>query len=229
MRRLRIFLFVLAITLTVLVTLLAVSLYYAATAPTNYGSSWMSQMWGSHLGSDQNNWGMGGMMGGDYFGNGIGTTPSYLWIIPVALIGVVAVAIIGVGFYLYFPELRYIKSRGSCTPQNLAPVLNQVKTTEAPAATSPTIISQTVAPVSATQNNCDVLLKTMTSEEQKVMSVLVAHKGKYLQKYVVKEAGLSRLKTHRIIARFAQRGIVTVKEFGNTNEVLLSDWVAIPH
>jgi uncharacterized membrane protein len=65
----------------------------------------------------------------------------------------------------------------------------------------------------------------MTPEEQKVMSVLVAHKGKYLQKYVGKEAGLSRLKTHRIVARFAQRGIVTVKEFGNTNEIVISDWV----
>jgi len=47
-----------------------------------------------------------------------------------------------------------------------------------------------------------------------------------LQKYVVKEGGLNRLKTHRIIARFAQRGIVTVKEFENTNGVLLSDWIA---
>ena len=53
----------------------------------------------------------------------------------------------------------------------------------------------------------------------------MAHHGKYLQKYIVKEAGLSRLKTHRVVARFAQRGIVTVKEFGNTNEIQLSDWV----
>jgi len=65
----------------------------------------------------------------------------------------------------------------------------------------------------------------MNPDEKKVMGVLVAHQGKYLQKYVVKEAGLSRLKTHRIIARFAERGIVTVKEFGNTNEIVVSDWV----
>jgi uncharacterized membrane protein len=65
----------------------------------------------------------------------------------------------------------------------------------------------------------------MTPEEQKVLNVLISHQGKYLQKYVVKEAGLNRLKTHRVVARFAQRGIVTVKEFGNTNEIQLSDWV----
>jgi uncharacterized membrane protein len=65
----------------------------------------------------------------------------------------------------------------------------------------------------------------MTPEEQKVINVLINHNGKYLQKYVTKEAGLSRLKTHRIVARFVKRGIVTVKEFGNTNEIALSDWV----
>jgi len=40
----------------------------------------------------------------------------------------------------------------------------------------------------------------MTPEEQKVLNVLINHQGKYLQKYVVKEAGLSRLKTHRVVA-----------------------------
>jgi uncharacterized membrane protein len=222
MRRVHILLIVLTITLAVLVTLALVSWYFAATAPTYSGSSWMGQMWGNHLGGSGSNWGMGGMMGDGYNGNGSGTTPSYLWIIPVALIGIVAVAIIGVAFYLYFPELRYIKNRGQCNPQNSQPVVNQVKSAEAPItpASPPTI-----APVTTSQNNCEVLLKTMTPEEQKVMNVLVAHKGGYLQKYVGKEAGLSRLKTHRIVARFAQRGIVTVKEFGNTNEIIISDWV----
>jgi uncharacterized membrane protein len=46
-----------------------------------------------------------------------------------------------------------------------------------------------------------------------------------LQKYIRKEAGLSRLKTHRILARLAVRGIVTLNKFGNTNEVQLTDWL----
>jgi hypothetical protein len=225
MRRLHILLIVLTITLAVLITLALVSWYFAATSPIYYGSSWMGQMWGNHLGSSGSNWGMGGMMGDGYNGNGAGTTPSYLWIIPVALIGIVAVAIIGVAFYLYFPELRYIKSRGQCNPQNQQPALNQVKPAETYTTPAPPPASPTFAPVTTSQNNCEVLLKTMTPEEQKIMSVLVAHKGKYLQKYVGKEAGLSRLQTHRIVARFAKRGIVTVKEFGNTNEIIISDWV----
>jgi uncharacterized membrane protein len=53
--------------------------------------------------------------------------------------------------------------------------------------------------------------------------VITAHQGRHLQKYIRKEAGLSRLKTHRIIARFAERGIVSLKKSGNTNEIFLSD------
>jgi len=226
MRRLHIFLFVLTITLSVLVTLLAVSWYFAATAPTYYGDSWMGQMWGSHIGTNQNNWGMGGMMGDGNFG----TNPSYLWIIPIALIAVVVAAILGVAFYLAYPELKYIRSKGTCNPQT--PTASPSKTsqeiqTSPPKATAEAPIpipTSTALPVAPAAQNCDLILKTMTPEEQKVYNILTAHKGKYLQKYVVKESGLSRLKTHRIVARFAQRGIVSVNEFGNTNEIILSEW-----
>ena len=71
----------------------------------------------------------------------------------------------------------------------------------------------------------EAVIKTLTDEEQKVIHVLTVHDGKYLQKYIRKEAGLSRLKTHRILSRLADRGIVTLRKFGNTNEVLLSDWL----
>src|SRR4030066_2297267 len=37
--------------------------------------------------------------------------------------------------------------------------------------------------------------KTMTAEERKVLDVLISHNGKYLQKYIRAETGLSRLKT----------------------------------
>jgi hypothetical protein len=236
MRKLHVFLFILTITLAVLITLALIAWYFSATAPSYYGSSWMGQMWGNHLGASGNYGGMGGMMGDGYYGNGNGTpTTSYLWIIPVALIGIVAVAIIGIGFYLYFPELRYIRPKGSCNTHGTQTVSNIVKDNPVPvgstasldtsvpniADTLPTVTSD----VPTAPNNCEVLLKTMTPEEKKVIGVLINHKGKYLQKYVVKESGLSRLKTHRIVARFAQRGIVTVNEFGNTNEIILSDWI----
>jgi hypothetical protein len=184
MRKLYIFLSIFIITLSVFLSLALVGWYLAATSPSYYRSSWMSQMWGPHIGSDGNYGGMGGMMG-----NGSGTTSSYLWVIPVALIAIVVVSIIGVVFYLAFPQLRYVK-----------------RTCEMPNANRST-------------------MEPVKSGSGLVVDVLIGHQGKYLQKYVSKEAGLSRLKTHRIVARFAQRGIVNVKEFGNTNEIVVSDWI----
>ena len=224
MQRLHIFIIILITTIGVLVSLATVAWYLSVTAPSYYGSSWMSQMWGNHLGASGNYGGMGGMMGNGNGSNGTSTT-SYLWIVPVLLIVASAVAVIGVVFYMVFPELRYIKSRGTCNPQMPGPTPTQTTGTSTTANISPASAAPVVSNVSAAPNSCEVLLKTMTPEEQKVLNVLINHQGKYLQKYVVKEAGLSRLKTHRVVARFAQRGIVTVNEFGNTNEIVLSDWV----
>jgi hypothetical protein len=74
----------------------------------------------------------------------------------------------------------------------------------------------------------EMVLKTLKPDERRVMEVLMAHQGRYLQKYISKEAGLSKLKTHRIVARFSERGIVTVVRKGNTNEVTLAPWLH-PH
>ena len=215
MRRLNIFLIILTVAIGLLLILVAISVFLAATSPSYYQSSWMGQMWqsmglGRSTGSG-NNGGMGGMMGG----NGTGTTATNnLWIIPITLITAVAIGTIGFGFYMVYPEIRNIRS--TCEPPKSEPV-----------SAIPTKTSGINVPISnATSNSCEVILKTMTPEEQKVLTVLIAHQGKYLQKYVGKEAGLSRLKTHRIVARFAERGIVTVKPLGNTNEVTISDWVS---
>ena len=68
------------------------------------------------------------------------------------------------------------------------------------------------------------VLRTLKPEERKVVVVLDAHGGTYLQKYITKEAGLSRLKTHRVIAALSERGIVLAEKHGNTNEVTLVKW-----
>ncbi len=139
MQRLHIFIIILITTIGVLVSLAIVAWYLSVTSPSYYGSSWMSQMWGNHLGASGNYGGMGGMMG-DGSGTYGTSTASYLWIVPVLLIAASAIAVIGVAFYLVFPELKYIRSRGACNPQTPAPILNQAKTTEASAAPAPTTV-----------------------------------------------------------------------------------------
>ena len=72
-------------------------------------------------------------------------------------------------------------------------------------------------------NNIEVqdLARFLLPDERKVVEILLKHDGTYLQKYISKESGLTRLKTHRIIARLAERGIVITEKNGNTNLVKL--------
>ena len=69
-----------------------------------------------------------------------------------------------------------------------------------------------------------VVLRTLKPDERMVVGVLDAHGGTYLQKFITKEAGLSRLKTHRVVAALSERGIVHVEKRENTNEVSLVKW-----
>ena len=210
MRRIRLFIIILTVALSILLILFAASLYLAATAQNYYQSSWMSQML-----SGMN--GMNGMMGNG--GNGT-NAPSYLWLIPIALIVVAAVSGIGFAFYYAFPEIRGGTTKCTLPGENAAPAFSEM---------SPANVTEDFASKSQSSvDPFDVVSKTMTLEERKVLEVLKAHDGKYLQKYIRSETGFSRLKTHRIVARFAERGIVTLRQSGNTNEVLLCDWIQGP-
>jgi hypothetical protein len=206
-RRIRLFLIILAVSLGFLLILLAASLILAAIAPALYQSSWIHQMWGG-MG------GVGGMGNGGGMMGGGGYAPSYLWIIPAALIGIALVGVIGVVFYVIFPEIVPVVGARERAGNGSVPVNPKVEPVPPPP-----------KGLSGPQNAYESVSKTLTPEERRVLNVLTAHQGKYLQKYIRREAGLSRLKTHRIIARFAERGIVSLKKSGNTNEVYLSDWL----
>ena len=138
---------------------------------------------------------MVGMMGG----NGQVSDPylGYFGILFVVVVGIVVVSVGGLVYFLMIPEIKTITQ------------ITQNK------------ITQTSSESSAFES----VLKTLNDDEQKVLMVLKKHGGKYLQKYIRNEANLSRLKTHRILARFAERGIVTLQKTGNTNEVLLAEWL----
>ncbi len=69
-----------------------------------------------------------------------------------------------------------------------------------------------------------MVLRTLKPDEKKVVGVLKVHGGAYMQKFITRETGLSRLKTHRVVAALTERGIVRVERRGNTNEVSLAKW-----
>ena len=69
-----------------------------------------------------------------------------------------------------------------------------------------------------------IVMRTLKPDERKVVGVIKVHGGSYIQKFITQEAGLSRLKTHRVVAALAERGIVHVEKRGNSNEVTLAKW-----
>jgi len=150
---------------------------------------------------------MGQMMGNQNAGGMTTAMPGYVWLGATVLVGLVIAGVVGLSYSLALPEIK--------TSQASAGVPKPADLPKGPA-------EQSKQPETV---DWSVMLRTSTPEEKKVLEVLASHGGKYLQKFVVKEAGLSRLKTHRIISRFAERGVVTAVHTGNTNEIALAPWL----
>ncbi len=203
MRRINLFLILLVVSIVSLTVLIVAGMYvFAASQQSPW--SWMSGTWGGMM-SD------GGMMGG----NG-GTTVAnaalpYFAVGFIVFVGVAVVGVVGAVYYFALPEIR----------SGVAPVVCETVPKESVAVQEPKV-EQKQEPACTPLES---IVKTLTEEERKVVDVLAAHDGKYMQKYIRSEAGLSRLQTHRIVARLSERGIVTLEKTGNTNQVLLADWL----
>ncbi len=122
----------------------------------------------------------------------------YYGILFAVLIGVTVVGVIGVATTLFTPKSEWVQSRRH---------------------------HELTQPVNGT-SAYESVSKTLTDDERKIINVLQAHEGKYLQKYIKSETGLSRLQTHRIIARLSERGIVSLEKTGNTKQVYLANWLS---
>ena len=143
--------------------------------------------------------GMMGQMAGNRNGGGmLNPMPTGVWVGFLALSVVAAVGISGFAYYAALPEF---------------PSSAQGRPAEERTGAEPGM-------------SWSALIRTSNEDERKVLEVLEAHNGKYLQKFIVKESGLSKLKTHRILSRFAERGVVTAEKKGNTNEISLTPWLA---
>jgi len=198
MRKVHVFLAILIASLASLIALIAIG-FAVFASDSQYSSNWMGEMWRSMGGS------MGGMMVGVPQTSVQNPALPYFGVLFVVLIGVIVIGIVGLAYFVAFPEIKTGVESVSCETS-----------------------LQCNAVAQPPKNQCapfESVLKTLTAEERSVIEVLVAHDGKYLQKYIRKETGLSRLKTHRIVARLAERGIVSLEKTGNTNQVFLAKWL----
>ncbi len=80
-------------------------------------------------------------------------------------------------------------------------------------------------PLESCDDGLEAVMKVLKPEERKVLEAIIKKGGRALQKEVRKETGLSRLRLHRIVQRLAERGIIKIKEVGNTNELTVVDWL----
>jgi hypothetical protein len=100
----------------------------------------------------------------------------------------------------------------------IPPVAQQIRV-ESPPETSPPQKMESNDP----QEVYETLLKTLNGDERKVVEVLLAHGGKYSQKYIRTEAELSWLQTNRVVSRLAERGIITLEKDGGLGNVVLTN------
>ena len=140
---------------------------------------------------------MGQMMGRG--ANGLTLAmPGWVWASLVSFVVLAVVGLAGLAYFLAYPEM----GPGPAATEQVSPAAS-----------------------GGEEMSWAVLMKTSKPEEMRVLEVLAAHEGSYLQKFIVKESGLSRLKTHRIISRFVERGNVVAEKSGNTNEISLAPWL----
>ncbi len=106
-----------------------------------------------------------------------------------------AVALVAVGYMVAFPEIKTAK------PKKDAAEAKQ---------------SQTL----------DAVLRVLNEDEKKVVQALAeAKEGTMLQKDIRWKTGMTRVKTHRVLARLAARGIVSAEKHYNTNKITLTNWI----
>jgi uncharacterized membrane protein len=135
------------------------------------------------------------MMMSNMMGGGFGGM-SFFW--PMALTASTTVVIIGIVYVIVFPSIRYTVPGGE----------------EEEGTSAATFLD----PV-------NIVMRVSKPDERAVLEVLRQSGGVCLQKDIVYQTRFSKVKTHRIIARLAERDVVLVKKSGKTNEISVPAWL----
>ncbi len=148
--------------------------------------------------------------------SGQGTQTDYtVWILVVAVPLVVAL-----GLVVY----EVLFSRTKLEPaQHNAPASPAQPVAVEPAETQ----TATIAEPTETPQALDAILRVLNEDERKVVQAIAAsEEGFILQRDLRWKTGLTKVQTHRVLARLSARGIVKVEKYYNTNKVVLADWAS---
>ena len=68
----------------------------------------------------------------------------------------------------------------------------------------------------------DLVERFLRDDERQVVGILREAGGELEQREIAKRTGFSKIKTHRVVARLSERGIVLVTKRGRTNTIALA-------
>jgi len=69
------------------------------------------------------------------------------------------------------------------------------------------------------------VMKVLREDEKKVCMAILKEGGTAMQKDVKWMTGLSKVKTHRVVARLSSRGVITVSKEDRRNRLSLAPWL----
>lgn len=139
--------------------------------------------------------GLGTGWGGRGYGMGR-NFPQSIWVLPV--VAPLIIVVIALGYAALFPEL------------------SEKEPPEKPSS---------ISAAEKGESTLDAVLRILKEDEKKVIETLVSEGGAMLQKDIRWKTGFSRVKTHRILYRLAERGLVSAEKYYNTNRITLADWL----
>jgi hypothetical protein len=134
-------------------------------------------------------------MGGMMIGSG--GMEFFLW--PGVLSASVVLLILALAYVVLFPSIKYSRSNEK----------------------QPASISVS----SVDQDPMSIVMRVAKPDERAALKVLIDSGGLCLQKDLTYKAKISKLKTHRIVSRLAERGIIEVRKSGKTNEISVPAWL----
>jgi flagellar motor component MotA len=68
----------------------------------------------------------------------------------------------------------------------------------------------------------ETLIQFLNKDEKKVVQKILDNKGKVYQSEISRIEGIGKLKSHRILQRLSDRGVIEIEKHGKTNMVLLA-------
>ncbi len=86
-------------------------------------------------------------------------------------------------------------------------------------------ISQTSIGEIAPESYRDAVLRLLKDDERQVVEALTRSGGTAFQRDLQHAIGFSKVKTHRVIARLAERRLVEVTPAGKTNRIRIPSWL----